>query len=230
MKKLLPLFFILAIAACRPVHNTKLYYEEYVNPKASVDYEDTVSTDLPQTFLDEYYTIDSKLVRLTNQLDLLDGHLDSAWIQARKEENPWIRHMALLDAEALFIAGDDTVGFDPALHAALAGKTAETGRSFLFADERTFLISVVSDGTSNLKTFVAEIDMDLLCADVPERHTLLYAGGHLFATAQAVPAEDLADVEGSTRYAGSISAGKTEWNWVRSMAANNLVYLFANQE
>ena len=60
--------------ACRLVHVTKQYYNEYVNPVASIDYEDAASADIPAVFLDNYYLVDSRLdknsVPPENQADL----------------------------------------------------------------------------------------------------------------------------------------------------------------
>ena len=53
MKLFLPLLVILLLAACRPVKTTQQYYNDYVNPTASIDYENTASVDIPADFLDE---------------------------------------------------------------------------------------------------------------------------------------------------------------------------------
>lgn len=71
MKFIIPILALLLLVACKPVKVTQQYYNDYVNPVASIDYEDTLSADIPAEFLDDYYTVDSKIVRLANQLDLL---------------------------------------------------------------------------------------------------------------------------------------------------------------
>lgn len=228
MKKQLVLCALLLLAACTPVKTTREYYEDYVNPKASIDYEATVSTDLPAEFLDDYYTVDSQLVRLVDQIELMDVGLDSDWIGQQKTAHPWIRNMAVLDGELLFLAGDDTLGFDPQLRESLAELAGEPRRHVLASAGRVILVHVGSVGHETLRTTLVEIDMGRLTEDLRDRKTSLFAGGAVYGQAAGVPAEALQSVADSTSYSGSREAAGVEFSWVRSMASDNLIYIYPN--
>ena len=228
MKHHLLLCAILFLVACTPVKVTKQYYEDYVNPKPSIDYEDTVSTDMPVEFLDDYYAVDSKIVRLVNDVELLDSQLDAEWIANRKAADPWVKNMAVLDRELLFITGDDALGFDPAIRVELEGRTGEAGRFFVTAGERVILVHVGTVGQELVRTTLVEVDLSLLAMDIPGGRTALYAGDRMHGGALAVPAETLAGITGSTRYSGEEGVGGRDMYWIRSMASDNLVYIYAN--
>jgi hypothetical protein len=228
MKKQLVLCARMFLAACTPVKTTREYYEDYVNPKASIDYEASVSTDLPADFLDDYYTIDSKIVRLVDQIELMDERSDSDWIGQQKAAHPWIRHMAVLDGELLFLAGDDTLGFDPQLREGLAELSGEPRRHVLVSDGRVILVHVGSVSHDTLRTTLVEIDMDRLTEELRDRKTALFAGGSVYGQAAGVPAEALQPVADSSSYSGSRDAAGGEFSWVRSMASDNLIYIYPN--
>lgn len=228
MKKHILLCGLLFLVACTPVRVTKQYYEDYVNPKPSIDYEDTVSTDLPAEFLDDYYTVDSKIVRLVDQIELNDAQLDSAWLEAQKAMHPWVRHMAVLDGELLFISGDDALGFDPAVREALAGKTEAPGRFFVGSADRVFLVHVGAFGHEQLRTTIVEVDVPLLTMEIPANRTGLFAGERFFGGATPVPADALAGIVESSSYSGERGIGDRDLYWIRSMASDNLVYIYAN--
>lgn len=228
MKKQLFLCGLLFLVACTPVKTTREYYEDYVNPKASIDYENTVTTDLPAEFLDDYYTIDSKIVRLVDQIELMDFQLDAAWIGQQKAAQPWIRHMAVLDGEQLFLAGDDTLGFDPQLRESLVELGKEPKRHLIQSADRVILVHVGSIGNDSLRTTLVEIDMDLLTAEIRDRKTSLFTGDKVFGQAAGVSAEALLPITKSTSYSGSRDAGDVDVYWVRSMASDNLIYIYPN--
>jgi hypothetical protein len=228
MKKHILLCGLLFLVACTPVKVTRQYYEDYVNPKPSIDYEDTVSTDLPAEFLDDYYTVDSKIVRLVDQIDLMDSQLESSWVDTQKAVHPWVRHMAVLDGELLFISGDDTLGFDPAIREALAERTATPGRFFISSADRVILVHVGAVGHEQLRTTLVEVDLPLLTMEIPGNRTGLFAGERLFGGSMEVPADALAGIVESTSYSGERGAGGKDFYWIRSMASDNLVYIYAN--
>jgi hypothetical protein len=215
------------VVACRPVHVTKQYYDEYVNPKPSIDYEDTVSADIPAEFLDDYYTIDSKIVRLVDQIDLMDSRLDEAWISLQKTSNPWIKRLAVLDEHQLFVSGDDSLGYDPLARDVAAGLEEKAKRVVVYKDERIFLAHVASKGSDPLRTTLVELDIEALTAEIPNSRTLLAASGHVFGPSSGLPSEALVKLESSTNYSGSMRVDGRAWYWIRSMASNNLVYLYA---
>jgi hypothetical protein len=225
------IFFVLAavffVVSCRPVHTTKQYYEEYVNPKPSIDYEASVSADVPAEFLDDYYAIDSKIVRLVDQLDLMDSRFGEDWIALQKSVNPWIKRVAVLDAHQLFVSGDDSLGYDPLARDVASGLAKTATRVFVFKDERTFLVHAASTGSDAVLTTLVEVDVDAMAAEIPDARTVLFAAGHVYGAAPGLPAEALTKIESSDSYSGSMSVSGQTWYWIRSMGSDNLVYFHA---
>lgn len=230
MKIFLVLAAVFLVVSCRPVHTTKQYYDEYVNPKPSIDYEDTVSADVPAEFLDDYYTVDSKIVRLVDQIDLMDSRLGEEWIVLQKSANPWIKRMAVLDEHQLFVAGDDSLGYDPLARDVASGLPETAKRVFVFKDERTFLAHVTSTGSDTALVTLVEVDAEAMATEIPDARTVLFAAGHVYGAASGLPAETLAKIESSENYSGSMRIDGQTWYWIRSMGSDNLVYLHASRE
>ena len=228
MKFFFLLIVFILLAACRPVHTTQQYYNDYVNPTASINYEDTVSADIPAEFLDDYYTIDSKLVRFVDQVILLDSRLDNSWVELQKSVHPWIKNIATLDNDHLFIAGDDVLGFDPEVRNSLAGLTAKEKRFFLFKNGRTFLLDVASVANEQFMTTIVELDMNILTAEISNHRTLLFVDDHVYGAESTISADELVKLQSLKRYSGQFSIDDKEWYWIRSMASDNLVYLYSN--
>lgn len=228
MKLFLPLLVVLLFAACRPVKTTQQYYNDYVSPTASIDYESTVSVDIPAEFLDDYYTIDSKIVRLVDQIDLLDSRIDNSWTDLQKSVNPWIKNMAFLDNDLLFISGDDALGFDPEVREGLAEQTKQEKKFFIFKNDRAILVHVSSIGNEQFMTTLVECDMGLLAEEIPAHRTLIAFDDHIFGDTSASLTEALVELESSKKYSGQMRLDDKEWYWIRSMGSDNLVYLYTN--
>jgi len=228
MKFFFPLVVFLLLSACRPVHTTQQYYNDYVNPTASVDYDDTVSADIPVEFLDDYYTIDSKIVRFVDQIVLLDSRLDNSWIELQKSIHSWIKYIATLDNDHLFIAGDDTLGFDPEVREFLTGLSTKEKRFFLFKNDRTFLIDVASVANKKFMTTIVELDPKMLTAEVPNNRTVLSVDDHVFGVVSTSLTDRVGKLQSAKRYSGQFSLDDKEWYWIRSMASDNLLYLYSN--
>ncbi|ACU89239.1 hypothetical protein [Desulfomicrobium baculatum] len=230
MKFIIPVCVLFLLVACKPVKVTQQYYNDYVNPVASIDYEDTVSANIPAELLDDYYTVDSKIVRLANQLDLFDSRIDSDMIENQKSIHPWIKQMAIFDQDQLFISGDDTLGFDPQIRAELVGLAPEKDRNFLFKNNRQFFIHVISMPDGQYKATVVEIDMDILAAEIPNHRTVIAIDDQICGPAIANLPEACINLRNSTKYSGSIEIDGNNWYWIRSMGSDNLVYLYLTQE
>ncbi len=230
MKLIIPVFVLLLLVACKPVKVTQQYYDDYVNPVASIDYEDTVSADVPVELLDDYYTVDSKIVRLANQLDLLDSRIDNETIEYQKSIHPWIVNMATFDQDQLFISGDDTLGFDPEIRTELMDLTPEKDRLFLFKNKRQFFVHVIFTPDGQYKATVVEVDMNALASEIPNNRTVIAIDDQICGPAIASLPEACINLRNSTKYSGTISIDKNEWYWIRSMGSDNLVYLYLTQE
>jgi hypothetical protein len=230
MKLLIPILALVLLAACRPVRTTQDYYNEYVNPVASIDYEDSVSANVPAEFLDDYYTIDSKIVRFADQLDLLDARVDSSWIDFQKSVHPWIKYIAILDQDQLFVSGDDALGFDPEVRTGLLDLSSGKSRYFLFKNDRAFFVHYTFASDEQYKATVVEVDLAALTAEIPNNRTIIAIDDRICGP--VIP--DLSDacirVHKSTKYSGSIKIDSSKWYWIRSMGSDNLVYLHLDQE
>ena len=230
MKFIIPVCVLFLLVACKPVKVTQQYYNDYVNPVASIDYEDTISANIPAELLDDYYTVDSKIVRLVNQLDLFDSRIDSDKIEYQKSIQPWIKQMAIFDQDQLFISGDDALGFDPLIRAELVDLTPEKDRNFLFKNNRQFFIHVIFMPDGQYKATVVEIDMDILAAEIPNHRTVIAIDDQICGPAIANLPEACINLRNSTKYSGSIEIDGNNWYWIRSMGSDNLVYLYLTQE
>jgi hypothetical protein len=230
MKFLIPIFALLLLVACRPVRTTQQYYNEYVNPVASIDYEDTISAEIPVEFLDDYYTVDSKIVRLADQLDLLDSRVETSWIEYQKAGQPWIVQIAVLDQDQLFVSGDDALGFDPVARKALADLGPEKTRYFFKDGERVFFVHVVTLPGGQHTSTVVEIDMKALAVEVPDNRTVIAIDDQICGPAIANLSDACMRLQKSTNYSGTLNINDTSWYWIRSMGSDNLVYLHLNQE
>ena len=230
MKFIIPICVLFLLVACKPVKVTQQYYNDYVNPVASIDYEDTISANIPAELLDDYYTVDSKIVRLVNQLDLFDSRIDSDKIEYQKSIQPWIKQMAIFDQDQLFISGDDALGFDPLIRAELVDLTPEKDRNFLFKNNRQFFIHVIFMPDGQYKATVVEIDMDILAAEIPNHRTVIAIDDQICGPAIANLPEACINLRNSTKYSGSIEIDGNNWYWIRSMGSDNLVYLYLTQE
>lgn len=230
MKFLIPILALFLLTACRPVKTTQQYYNEYVNPVASIDYDNTMSADIPTEFLDDYYTIDSKIVRLADQLDLLDSRVESSWIESQKSGQPWIVQVAVLDQDQLFVSGDDALGFDPIARKALEALNPEKTRYFFKDNDRSFFVHVAPLAEGQYKSTVVEIDMKSLVVEIPDNRTVIAIDDQICGPAIASLSEACAKLQTSTNYSGTLTINDSSWYWIRSMGSDNLVYLHLNQE
>lgn len=230
MKLLIPVLALVLLAACRPVRVTQDYYNEYVNPVASIDYEDTVSADIPAGFLDDYYTIDSKVVRLADQIDLLDARVGNSWIEFQKSVHPWVKYIAILDQDQLFVSGDDTLGFDPDVRTAVADLNPEKTRYFVFKNERTFFVHRMVASDEQYQATIVEIDMNVLMEEVPNNRTVIAIDDQICGSVIPNLSEACLRLQKSTKYSGNIKIDNSKWYWIRSMGSDNLVYLHLDQE
>ena len=64
--------------------------------------------------------------------------------------------------------------------------------------------------------------------EIAGRKTSLFTGERVYGPAGSVSAEALAHVTQSTSYSGESEIAGTDMYWIRSMASDNLVYLYSN--
>lgn len=219
------LILVLFCSSCRPVHETKLYYDEYINPKASIDYDASVSTELPQNFLDNYYSVDSKLVRLVHQLELADSVISDSWMSGFRSENVWIKAAASWDKDLFFISGDDVLGYDPTSRKIIADLSDGADSFMIVEDERLFLLHVTRVDKNPTGISLVEINAANLLEGVEQHGLSLAIDGAPILSSTISGSDALAKAAASTRYSGQSRQDNQTLYWVRSMAASNFMYL-----
>jgi len=160
-------------------------------------------------------------------MDLAEARTDDAWIRYQKDVNPWVLHIAVLDNDLLFVSGDDALGFDPEVRTALAGLAPGEKRTALIRSGRAFFVHVAPIAAGSLKTTVAEIDIPALTADVPSGRTSILVDGQSSGSLPATVTETLSKMD-TKKYSGQIGLEGKSWQWIRSMASDNLLYLYSN--
>lgn len=226
MRICLLILTLLLMSACRPVHQTKLYYDEYINPVRTVDYDDTIEAEFPEAGLQHYYTVDRQLVDFTEQLGLVDEEPDVSWISLQKKTKSWLKAVAVFDDEMTLISGDEFLGYDPAVREAVLQKKDTCNNFMLYLEGRIFLIKANTAVSDRKRFAVSEMDLDSL---VPSSSDVPYVFGianHIVGSGLVVSPEELTKIHDSTKYSGSFRDGDREIWWIRSMAASNFVYFY----
>jgi hypothetical protein len=174
--------------------------------------------------------VDSKIVRLAEQLDLLDSQVESSWIENQKSLQPWIMHIAVLDQDQLFVSGDDALGFDPMVRKLLTDLSPEKTRFFFMDSERVFFVHVAQLAEGQYKSTIVEIDMKALAVEIPNNRTVIVVDDQVCGPAMASLSEACVNLQKTTNYSGTLKINDSSWSWIRSMGSDNLVYLHLNQE
>lgn len=225
MKKYFILSFIFFFLGCRPIKTTQEYYQEYISPKPSIAYEDIDFDNIPIDFLDNYYEIDSKIVRIANQIQLVDNFNFQS--QADNPDTIWIKYFALFDADQIFISGDDVIGFDPIVRG-LIDESPDASSILKIESDRLFWIYTVTRDNSENKYLVFEIDQSALLSFKKSDSFFLVFDSFILENQNVFDPETLTKIQKSKKYSGSYRTSKQRVYWTRSMAADNLYYLFNN--
>lgn len=225
MRIFFPMLVVMALCACRPVHDTKMFYDDYVNPKRTVDYDNSISTSIPDSFLQQYYAVDNSIVRFLDQLDLVNDDPDSSWIVAQKDHNPWLKRVAVFDSECVYLSGDDVLGYDPAIRDVLRDKKSRGKRFSLLHANRAFLVQSQTEVKGHERFAIAEIDLAAVMKSATVPFVVSIEDGTI-GTAFSVSIEQINKIRVSKNYSGSFSADKHRTCWIRSMAAVDFVYFY----
>lgn len=222
MKNYLFLLLFFSLCACRPINVTQQYYQEYINPKPSISYEDLDFDNVPDDFLHSYYAMDSQLVRISNKLAIVDNfEQPELWFDA--DEN-WLQYFAVFDAHHIFIAGDDLLGFDPVVRNILRDLDQKTSL-FKWEANRLLWINSLDREQEEQEYLVLEIDQQAWLA-LKTTESLFIVVDSTALNNNNLPGEDLISIQKSKKYSGSYKKHQQKIYWIRSMAAENLFYFF----
>jgi hypothetical protein len=226
MKKLVLFSLIFAFIGCRPITITQRYYQEYVSPKPSISYEEIDFDNIPTDFLNTYYDIDSRFVRVANTIDLTENF--ELTLQSSHPDTQWIKNFASFDADHIFVSGDDVIGYDPVVRK-LMDETQEETSFFKEAADRLFWLNIITKEEENKHYLIFEIDKDFLLSLKTSDAFSFVVDGLPLEKNHAFSPERLPKIQKKKQYSGSYREEQKRIYWIRSMAADNLYYFFNHQ-
>lgn len=229
MKSFFVCFVVFVFSGCQAVHVTKQYYNEYVNPKASIDYENIEEADIPPNFLDKYYVIDSRFVSLRNQIEMVESPSDEQWFETLKISYPWIKNIGFYDEDGIFLSGSDTFAYDTTIRDFILEQGKQTGTFLRHESNRILMFNAIKTKFDAYRFVVLELDFSALVGDISEENLVIAIGDQVVAGGDSKKLGDsiFKSVSKDRDYSGSSSSEGRKYLWIRSYAADNLVYFFA---
>lgn len=223
------LTFIFISSGCQPVHVTKQYYDNYVNPKASINYDFSSDIDLADDYLDVYFQIDSSLTKLKNELNYMESISRETMINSSALSQPWVKNVAFYDDKFTFIAGSQSLGMNESLNDFLLQDTQRAEKSFtLELHDAHFFIHTLKIGNDLFRTAVVQLDIQQLLKNIHLSEfvitidkTIVY-GPHNQDMVDAVYEKALR----GKALSGTVMHEEKKRQWIRSLAADNLFYIF----
>lgn len=227
--KILFIFLLLFASGCQTLHVTKQYYDEYINPKAEIDYDEDDESFVHDFFFENYYGIDSKLVSLKNKLDMTESVADPQWFEILKESYPWVINIGFFDNEGMFVSGSDSFAYDSSIREMLDENGKDFGSTIRSNSERFFLINALKTNVDTFRYVITEIDFSALSSSLLETNMFLVADGKIFGgdSSSSITESNFENVFKDRDYSGSSTISARKYRWIRSHAANNLVYFYA---
>jgi hypothetical protein len=228
--KLFFLFFaVFLFSGCQTVHVTKQYYDEYVNPKAAIDYSNLEETDIPSSFLDTYYAVDSQLVSLKNQIEMAESPSSAQWFETLKNTYPWIKNIGFYDGDGMFLSGSDAFAYDTSIRDLILEQERREGTLLRHDPERVLMLNTIKTKFDAYRVVVLDLDFSALVGGVAGEGLAVAIGDQIVAGEDSIrPGDSIVESLSKDRdYSGSSSSEGRKYLWIRSHAADNLVYFFA---
>lgn len=228
--KLFFLFFaVFLFSGCQTVHVTKQYYNEYVNPKAAIDYSNLEETDIPSSFLDTYYAVDSQLVSLKNQIEMAESPSSAQWFETLKNTYPWIKNIGFYDGDGMFLSGSDAFAYDTSIRDLILEQERREGTLLRHDPERVLMLNTIKTKFDAYRVVVLDLDFSALVGGVAGGGLAVAIGDQIVAGEDSIrPGDSIVESLSKDRdYSGSSSSEGRKYLWIRSHAADNLVYFFA---
>jgi len=203
------------LCACQPIHVTKLYYDEYINPKASIDYEVKEDVPIPQEILDAFVHMDGIVVRVADTLAKVESFPDDMWLAAVGSALPEVRQWAVLDR--YFLAKNGVLlSADGPLEAfaeQVEGQPYALGAVVL--PEGVTVVRKFTDGAGEEGFVAAMLDPALLHQNP---WSAVVVGDQIaYGALDAEAAQQLAqDVLSSKSFSGARPVAGTQYRWLMS--------------
>lgn len=174
-------------------------------------------------FLDDYYAIDSRLVRVSNEIHINDS-FDFQSLGG-SNDGAWLKSGAVFDDEFLLVRGDDAIGFDPVVRNILNANKFETS-TFVSFEERLFWVNIIINA-SNIKNYIVfEADKAVLSSFKKSENLHLIVDDVSLKDDMLWSSDKLKAILKSKQYSGAYRVGDKDVYWIRSMAADNLFYFY----
>jgi len=206
---------LVMLCACQPLHVTKLYYDEYINPKASIDYEAEEDVAIPAEVLDAFVRMDGAVIRVADVLAKVESFPDDMWLAAVGSALPEVRQWAVLDR--YFLAKNGVLlsedGPLEAFAEQVEGQPYALGAVVL--PEGMALVRKFTDGAGEEGFVVAVLDPALLHQS-PWNAVVVgdqVAYGALDATSMQLLMQD---VMKATTFSGTHPVAGTQYRWLMS--------------
>lgn len=221
---------ILGLCGCQAFHVTKLYYDEYINPKATVDYTPEKVASIPPAVLDAYVRMDGAVTRVADALAKVESFPDELWLGAMATELPAVRQWAVLDRYFFPRLGGplpDTAALES--FAAAADK-APMALGAVALPEGLAVVRKFTERSGDTGFVVAVLPMALeqsapLAAMVVGRQVV---AGHLETAALEALQAELATTK---RFAGARAVAGTRYRWLLSARDQlRIAYVYRDKE
>lgn len=222
------LIFILLASGCQTIHVTKQYYDDYVNPKASIDYDFSPDLGVANDNLDVYFQIDSSLTKLKNELNYMENITREAVVNSKSLSQPWVVGVAFFDDAFSFIAGSQSIHTNEELAGFLqtSAQRSETS-SMVVLDDAYFFVHTLKIENDLFRTAVVQLDMQELLKNIHAPNFILAINALI---AYGPQNQGLVDAVHNRAAHENVfpeqCVTKTPPQWIRSLAADNLFYIF----
>jgi len=210
----LALFMLLT--GCNAFHVTKLYYDEYINPKASVDYNAEKIVSMPDEILHSYTQVDSAVTRVVDQLSRVESFPDEMWFAAVSQQLPQVARWVVLDGHLMPVGGQG-VEDDQALENFVAQISTSQGVGALVLQDTVAVVRKFQESSGENGYIVALLDPRIL--DQAKGLAMLVGGDVVRdgAIAAGVLEKLQTEVAKVKAFTGEQSVDSTRYGWVRSV-------------
>ncbi len=200
---------------CQAFHVTKLYYDEYINPKATIDYEPEKVKNIPPEVLDSYVRIDGTIVRVADTLAKVEALPDPMWMDSMAKELPEVRHWAVFDRHFFPLFGALLEERGPLEAFAASVEEASAALGAVHLAEGVAIVRKITD-RGEIGFVVAVLDPAVLAGRglVAIIVGAQVADGHLEPAVLAALAQEMATIK---RFTGSRAVTGTQYRWLLSV-------------
>lgn len=215
MRRGIILATLMMLCACQPIHVTKLYYDEYINPKASIDYQAQGDVPIPSEVLDAFVRMDGVVIRVADVLGKVESFPDDMWLAAVGGAFPEVRQWGVFDRHLLSKNG------------ALLSDEAPLQAFIMEVEDRPYALGAVvlpegvalarkfTDGSGEEGVVVALLDPGLLNQSP---WTAVVVGDQVaYGALDAESMQQLQrEIMKSKAFSGSHLLGETQYRWLMS--------------